>query len=124
MSKKILMVVDDEYDTRKVVKTILEKEGYKVVGAEDGESCLGLLNKQKFDLVILDVMMPGMSGWDVLTEMMQTKKEYKNKIVFLSVVEISEGKRQSLIKGGILDYIIKPFNPNDLAKRIKMALER
>lgn len=121
-SMKNIMIVDDEKDVRDTVKDVLEKEGYKVTEAEDGQTCLSLLTKQKFDLIILDVMMPEMSGWDVLTEILQTKKEYQNKIMFLSVVEISEEKRQTLIKGGILDYIIKPFDIDYLVNRIKKLL--
>jgi len=120
---KKIMVVDDDVYISKIVKTILEKEGYKVVGAENGKTCLDLLNKQKFDLIILDVVMPGMSGWDVLTEILRTKKEYKNKIIFLSVVDISEGKKYTLIKGGVIDYIIKPFNVDDFIKKVKRALK-
>ena len=117
------MVVDDEEAIRKVVKNILEKEGYTAIGAEDGETCLDLLNKQEFDLIILDVMMPEMSGWDVLTEILRTKKKYKKKIIFLSVVEVSEERRRALIKSGVFDYITKPFNTNDFVKRVKKALK-
>ena len=122
---KKIMIVDDERDIRDTVKNVLEKEGYEVIGVEDGKACLDLLEKQKFekfDLIILDVMMPEMSGWDVLTEILRTKKEYKNKIIFLSIVEVSEERRQNLIKEGILDYVVKPFNPKDLVKRAKRAL--
>ena len=94
---KKIMIVDDERDIIDTVKTILGKEGYKVVGVESGRSCLDLLKKEKFDLIILDVMMPEMSGWDVLTEILRTQKGYRNKIMFLSVVEVSEDRKKALI---------------------------
>ena len=120
---KSIMIVDDDEYIREAVITVMKKEGYKVVGAEDGKTCLGLLNKQKFDLLILDVIMPKMSGWDLLKEIMRTKKEYKNKIMFLSVVDVSEGRKHTLLKGGIIDYVVKPFHVKDLAKKVKKALK-
>ena len=73
MAKKIL-VVDDEEDVRITVKTILEQQGYLVQEAENGKVALNLIEKQKFDLILLDVMMPEMSGWDVSTKILETKK--------------------------------------------------
>lgn len=123
MAKKIL-VVDDEADIRTSLKTILEKEGYEIDLAEEGKVCLTCLVKKKYDLIILDVMMPGMSGWDVLTEIMKTKKEYKNKIIFLSVVEVSENRKKELFKQGVVDYITKPFDIKTLISKINKILKK
>lgn len=122
MAKKIL-VVDDEEDVRGTIKTVLEKQGYLVKSAENGRNGLSLLNKEKFDLVILDVMMPEMSGWDVLTEIMKTHKEYSNKIMFLSVVEVSEERKKELISKGVIDYITKPFDIKALSEKIRKILK-
>ena len=123
MAKKIL-VVDDEADIRQTIKFILKKEGYEVTEAEDGQVCLNLLKNQKFDLIILDVMMPKMSGWDVLTEIFRIKKkEYKNKIIFLSVVEISKEREKILLQEGVVDYITKPFDVKNLSERINKILK-
>jgi len=108
----------------KILRTILEKEGYSVFEAEDGKSGLNLLKKEKFDLIILDVMMPGLSGWDVLTEITKTKKkEYWNKIMFLSVVEVSEDRRATLLKSGVVGYMTKPFDIKELIKKVKGVLK-
>ena len=122
MTKKIL-VVDDEPDIRTSIKTILEKEGYTVFEAANGRITLNLLKKEKFDLIILDVMMPEMSGWDVFKEILKTKKEYKGKIMFLTVVKISEERKKELIKEGAVDYITKPFDIDVLVKKVKNALK-
>lgn len=122
MAKKIL-VVDDEEDVRTTVKTILEQQGYIVQEAEDGKIALNLLEKDKFDLIILDVMMPELSGWDVSTKILKTKKEYVGKILFLSVVEISEKRKKELLANGIADYMTKPFDIKDLLNKVKSILK-
>jgi len=118
MAKKIL-VVDDEADIRASIKTALETQGYSVAEAQDGQNCLNLLEKEKFDLIILDVMMPEMSGWDVMTKIMETKKEYHKKVMFLSVVQISEERKKELLEQGVVDYMQKPFDIQELIKKVK-----
>lgn len=122
MAKKIL-VVDDEEDIRETIKTVLEKQKYVVRCAENGRKGLGLLREEKFDLIILDVMMPEMSGWDVSTEILKSHKEYAKKIMFLSVVEISEERKKELISKGIADYMTKPFDIKTLITKIKGLLK-
>lgn len=117
--KKYILVVDDEEDIRDSIKNVLEKEGYGVVVAKDGKNALVILNKYKFDLIILDVMMPEMSGWDVMTEVLKTKSQYKNKILFLSVVEISDERLKELISKGAIGYMTKPFDITNLVTKIK-----
>ena len=122
MVKKIL-VVDDEEDIRETIKTVLEKQKYVVRCAENGKKALVLIGEEKFDLIILDVMMPEMSGWDVSTEILKRHKEYAKKIMFLSVVEISEERKKELISKGIADYMTKPFDIKTLANKIKGLLK-
>ena len=122
MVKKIL-VIDDEEDIRNTIKTVLEKQGYLVKCAENGRKGLGLMGEEKFDLVILDVMMPEMSGWDVSTEILKKHKEYTKKIMFLSVVEISEERKNELISKGIADYVTKPFDIKNLMLKVKGILK-
>lgn len=122
MAKKIL-VVDNEEDVRETIKTILKTQNYEIVTAESGKIALSLLNKTAFDLILLDIMMPEMSGWDVLTEILKTKPKYKGKIMFLSVVDISEEKEKLLEKEGV-GYMSKPFGAKELIERIKKELGR
>jgi two-component system alkaline phosphatase synthesis response regulator PhoP len=119
MTTKIL-IVDDEQSILDIVKAYLEKEGYEVTTAMDGPSGLKAAKVQKPDLLILDVMLPGMDGVEVLTQlrresniyviMLTAKSEETDKIVGLSV--------------GADDYLTKPFSPRELVARVKAALRR
>jgi two-component system, OmpR family, response regulator VicR len=113
MAKKI-MVVDDEADIRSSVKTILEKEGYEVITAVNGDDCLKKLEKGKPDLILLDIMMPG-------TPVREIVKKIKDvKISYLSVVRTSEAEKEKLLgQNNIVDFIQKPFDIKDLVKRVK-----
>ena len=101
--KKRILHVDDEADTLAVVKTILEKEGYEVVSAGNGAKALKDVKLNNFDLLILDIMMPDMSGWDLFTRISKIKSTYK--VIFLTVLEISEARLQEL-KGMVLEIIL------------------
>lgn len=120
-TKKRILHVDDEQDTLSVVKTILEKEGYEVVSAPSGKDALKEVNLDGFALLILDIMMPDMSGWDLFTRIAEVKPNYK--IIFLSVVDVSEEKQKVLKEAGIKDYIKKPFDRDDFVARVKKAIE-
>lgn len=85
------MVVDDEKDVRDTTKTVLEKEGYKVVTATNGDDCLKKLPKNKIDLILMDIMMPGTPVREII------KKIKNTKIAYLSVVRTSEAEKEELI---------------------------
>lgn len=118
--RKRILHVDDEPDTLKVVKTILEKEGYEVISATDGKQALEHVDADGFSLLLLDVMMPDMSGWDLFTRIVEIKPTYK--VIFLSVLEIAPEKLKELKDAGVKDYITKPFERDDLVKRVKVAI--
>lgn len=120
-AKKRILHVDDEPDTLSVVKTILEKEGYEVVSAPSGKDALKSVNLNGFSLIILDIMMPDMSGWDLFTRIAEIKPHYK--VIFLSVVDVSEEKQKVLKEAGVRDYIKKPFDRDEFVKRVKKVLE-
>lgn len=120
--KHTIMHVDDNDDTRKVVELILKSEGYKVISVKDGKSCLKKLQKETPDLVLLDMMMPDMSGWDIFQKI--RKKNINTKVAFLSVMSIEESRKQNFYKNGIADYILKPFTDDDLVKRVKKVLAK
>jgi DNA-binding response OmpR family regulator len=119
--KKRILHVDDEQDTLSVVKTILEKEGYEVMSVPSGKDALRAVDLDGFSLIILDIMMPDMSGWDLFTRIAQIKPNYK--IVFLSIVDVSEEKQKAIKDAGIKDYIKKPFDRDDFVQRINRAME-
>jgi CheY-like chemotaxis protein len=118
---KKIMVVDNEPDIVDLTRTVLELGGYNVVTANSGEECLRLLEKEKVDLVLLDIMMPGMSGWDVFNKI--NNKTTKIKVAFMSVLEISDKRKQVLLEEGLADYIMKPFDKETLLNRIDKILE-
>ena len=118
---KKIMVVDNEPDIVDLTRTVLELGGYNVVTARSGEECLRLLEKEKVDLVLLDIMMPGMSGWDVFNRI--NKKSTGIKVAFMSVLEISDKRKQVLLEEGLADYIMKPFDKDGLLNRIDNILK-
>lgn len=118
--KKRILHVDDESDTLCVVKTILEKEGYEVVSAPSGKDALKSVDLNGFSLIILDIMMPDMSGWDLFTRIAEIKPSYK--IIFLSIVDVSEERQKVIREAGIKDYIKKPFDRDDFVARVKRVI--
>jgi DNA-binding response OmpR family regulator len=121
MTNKLrILHVDDEPDTLKVVKTMLEKEGYEVVSVTSGKDALEQIKLNNFALLLLDIMMPDMSGWDLFGRITTIKPEYK--VIFLSVLEASKEKIKELKESGIKDYITKPFDRKNLVDRIKKAI--
>lgn len=118
---KKIMVVDNEPDIVDLTKTLLELAGYQVIPVYSGEECLKKLESEKVDLILLDIMMPGMSGWDVFNRIKQNKID--TKVVFMSVLEISENQKESLMEEGLADYIIKPFSKETLLGTIDSLLK-
>jgi DNA-binding response OmpR family regulator len=118
--KTMILHVDDEPDTLLVVKTILEKEGYEVESVERGKVALEKVNLNGFNLLILDIMMPDMSGWELFSRIVKIKPDYK--VIFLSIIELSDSKIKDLKQAGIKDYIQKPFDKDDLVARVKKVL--
>jgi DNA-binding response OmpR family regulator len=116
MSKTIL-VVDDEPDIRDSVKMILKTNGYNVITAIDGNDCLEKLKETKPDLILLDIMMPGMPIDDVVQQIRDVK------IAFMSVVRISDARKRGLCdQDNIIDFFQKPFNVSDLIDRVELIL--
>ena len=120
---KKIMVVDNEPDIVDLTRTVLELGGYEVVTAYSGEECLRQLEKEEVDLVLLDIMMPGISGWDVFNRI--NKKSKHIKVAFMSVLEISDKRKQVLLDEGLADYIMKPFDKETLLSRVdKILIEK
>lgn len=116
-----ILHVDDEFDTLSVVKTVLEKEGYLVKSVSNGRDAIKEIETNGYSLIILDIMMPDMSGWDLFTRISEIKPDYK--IAFLSIVDVNEERLKDLKEAGIKDYIKKPFDNNDLVLRVQKILE-
>lgn len=121
MAKKIL-VVDDEESLLVLLTALLGEEGYEVEIAENGEEALAKLKDYRPDLVLLDMMMPGMSGREVCDKIRGDPKTKNLKVAFLTVAKFSETGKETLEKMKVSDYITKPFENDDLLKRIKKII--
>jgi len=119
MSYKIL-VIEDEFDIREVVSKYLENAGYKVYQAEDGMKALSLFNSIDFDLVVSDVMMPGIDGIEVLKNI----RMISNIPVIMLTAKSEEVDKLKGFETGVDDYMTKPFSPKELVLRVKVWLKR
>jgi DNA-binding response OmpR family regulator len=122
MSKKILLV-DDEEDTATVFQTVLKQGGFEVVIANNGTSALATAKTGGFDLILLDQMMPDMSGTDVLKHLKEDSSTSKVPVAMLTNFSHDELVKESLNRGAI-DYILKyQISHEDLLKKVKGILE-
>ena len=120
-SDKKIIVVDDESDIRESVKNILEDNNFKVETAKDGKDFIKKISKSKFDLIILDILMPGLTTKEIIAEL--NKKKIKTPIIFLTVVRFAEQTKE-MIAPQMADYIEKPFDNSDFIARVKKALKK
>ncbi|MBN1274638.1 MAG: sigma-54-dependent Fis family transcriptional regulator [Candidatus Aminicenantes bacterium] len=120
MSAYTILVVDDEILTLNNMKKVLEKENYEVHLADSGEKALELHETYKPDLVLLDLMLPGISGIEVLKRIKE--KERETIVVMMTAYEILE-KAVEAMKLGAYDYLLKPFKINELKNTVRRALE-
>lgn len=122
-NKKLILIVDDNQDLLYSVKKGLESssKSFQVVTAESGVECLKLLNTIKPDLILLDIMMPNMNGWDLCAKIKSNKETENIPIVFLTAKIDPVSKSM----GGLAssDYITKPFDMDDLKKRINLIIK-
>ena len=116
---KTILAVDDEPHMIELVNAILTGEGFEVVTASDGKEALQLLQKLKPDLVLLDMMMPGMSGREVCEKIRADPKTKNLKVAFLTVARFSEVGKHELDKMKVSDYITKPFDNAELVRKVK-----
>jgi DNA-binding response OmpR family regulator len=115
-----ILVVDDEPAIVRLVRATLQVDGYAVVAADRGEQALPLLENERPDLVILDLMMPGMDGFETLR---RVRSRSKVPVIMLTA-RASDADTLKGLQGGADDYITKPFNPDELAARVTAVLRR
>jgi len=118
--KEKILVIDDEESIRNLVSAYLKAEGYQVILAEDGISALASFRQHQPDLVILDVMLPGMDGIEWLGQMRRESNAY----VIMLTARTEETDRIVGLSLGADDYVTKPFSPRELVARVKSALRR
>jgi len=120
MNTPKILVVDDEPSISNLVVSYLRKEGYQVYSAADGPSGLKAFRTYHPDLMILDIMLPGMDGLEVLTQLRRESNVY----VILLTAKTEELDRVLGLSIGADDYVTKPFSPRELTARVKAALRR
>lgn len=120
MNKQTILVADDEVNIRELAQLYLRKEGYEVVMAENGRQALEKIDETNPDLLVLDLMMPEVDGWEVCR---QVRAQSNLPIVMLTARKEDIDKIVGLEMGAD-DYLVKPFNPRELVARIRAVLRR
>ncbi|MGE5197434.1 MAG: response regulator [Deltaproteobacteria bacterium] len=115
-----ILLADDDAEVREIAKEILTKEGYEVSVAKDGDEALNLARQEKPDLIILDYLMPGLSGIEVCQIL---KKEEATKNIPVLMVTAHPAEKQRSLSAGAADFITKPVEKTDLLLRIKSVLK-
>lgn len=117
MRRKIL-VVDDEEDIRRFLGTVLKEKGYEVLLAAEGEEALELAGREQPHLVLLDIMMPAMDGWEVLRRLKADAVTAEIPVALVSAR--TEARARALAEGArVVDFVEKPFSLHDLVRRIE-----
>ncbi len=120
MSGKKVLVVDDDVKTVELVKLYLNRDGYRVLTAYNGNDALQMARESHPDLIVLDLMLPGMNGLDVCRTL---RKESEVPIIMLTAMTTDEDRLAGLNIGAD-DYVTKPFSPRELAARVRAVLRR
>ena len=119
-NKQTIMIVDDDPNIARLIKLYLEKENYLVSVQERGDDAINAFNKQTPDLVLLDIMLPGMDGWEVCRRI---RANHKTPIIMLTAKDDTFDKVLGLELGAD-DYVTKPFDSKELVARVKAVLRR
>ncbi len=123
MGKKIL-IVDDEYEVAEVVKKMLQSRGFTVIAAHSGEECLQQLQKEKVDLILLDILMPRIDGWETLKKIKSNEKWKDIPVSILTALPLTPDDTKDKPINLIENYIVKPFSKKILVQKIEDILER
>lgn len=123
MSKKKIVIIEDEPDILEVLGYNLKREGFEVFSATNGNLGMSLVNKELPDLVLLDLMLPGMDGIEICSNIKKTPATQNTLIIMVT----AKGEESDIVLGlgvGADDYITKPFSPKELVARVKAVLRR
>jgi DNA-binding response OmpR family regulator len=123
MSKPTVLVIDDERDLIELVRYNLEREGFDLIAATDGASGLDIARRHKPDLIVLDVMMPGLDGLEVCRQL-RGHQDTRGLPIIMLTAKAFEPDRVVGLEMGADDYVTKPFSPRELVARVKAVLRR
>jgi phosphate regulon transcriptional regulator PhoB len=121
--KTKILIVEDEIDISELIAYNLKKEGFEVSVASDGEQALGLIRKEKFGLIILDLMLPGIQGME-LCRILKSSEETSSIPIIILTAKSEELDKVLGLEMGADDYITKPFSPHELIARLRAVLRR
>lgn len=116
-----ILIVDDDIHIRELIKVYLRQEGFDVVEAGHGKEALQEMERTRIDLVILDIMMPEMDGWDLCVEL---RAAYPNLPLLMITAKGETGHKVKGFQLGTDDYLVKPFDPEELVVRVKALMKR
>jgi DNA-binding response OmpR family regulator len=122
-TEKVILVADDDDDVRELVVFRLDRAGYKVLAAADGEQALAIAIARPPDLCLIDVMMPKLDGYEV-TERLRANDSLAEVPVILLTASVDEAAVDRGFAAGADDYMTKPFAPRELVRRVAAALDR
>jgi two-component system alkaline phosphatase synthesis response regulator PhoP len=118
-----ILVVDDDHDIVRLVRAYLEKAGFQVLTAYDGETALLMLRHDHPDLVVLDLMLPDQDGWDI-TRLVRSDPALAETPIIMLTARIDDTDKIIGLELGADDYITKPFNPREVVARVRSVLRR
>jgi DNA-binding response OmpR family regulator len=121
-SAPAILVVDDDDDNAEIVRTLLESRGFAVLVARDGDEAMTLFESSRPALVLLDVLMPGRSGWEVCRLMRQHAEHGRTVRIIMLTALAAWNDKQSAIQTGADDYVTKPIDLADLELRVRRNL--
>jgi DNA-binding response OmpR family regulator len=118
-----ILVVDDDREIVRLVKAYLEKAGYNVLTAFDGETALHTLRREQPDLLVLDLMLPDRDGWD-LTRLIRKDSQLSSTPIIMLTARVEDSDKIVGLEIGADDYVTKPFNPREVVARVRALLRR
>ncbi len=119
--KKAMIVVDDDADILNSIKTLFEHEGYKVTAVKNGRECIHRIEQGFKGVVLLDIMMPEMDGWDTIRAIVEKDLITNVNIFLITAIGTSNHEKMKGLEPYIRDYIAKPFNPDTLIQSVSQT---
>jgi len=121
--KKRILYIEDEKEMLELTRIVLEREGYEMLAAVGGADGIEAVKREKPDLVLLDLMMPDVDGWEVYRQMKADKEVADIPVIIITARTQSIDKVLGLKVAKVADYITKPFGPSDLINSVKKVLD-
>lgn len=121
---KTIMVVDDEPDILLIIRIILQREGFGVITVANGQECMDKLEETKPDLILMDVMMPGLNGWEVCKKIKEDDKTKSMPVLMLTVRTSDDSREKSLTYAHADGHIGKPMGKTELVAEINAILNK